>query len=96
MHVPTSSGAVCGLLAMGNAVPMVADQKQGDGGEDDCVDAFKSGNKHVAEQLLPHTRPADVRTTFRFRVGRTVAMVSMVSLLHLAAFTGGGLISVLY
>ena len=39
----------------------MADQKQGDGGEDECVNAFKSGNKQVAEQLLPHTRPADVR-----------------------------------
>ena len=37
---------VSGLLAM-------ADQQQGDGGEDDvCVEAFKSGNKHMAEQLL--------------------------------------------
>ena len=43
----------------------MADQQQGDGGEDECVNAFKSGNKHLAEQLLPHTRPADVRTRFR-------------------------------
>ena len=66
----------------------MADQQQGDGGEDECVNAFKSGNKHMAEQLLPHTRPAVVRTTFELGVGRRVAMVSMVSLLHLAAYWG--------
>ena len=61
----------------------MADQLVGD-----CVDAFKSGNKQVAEKLLPSTKPADVRTTFqslRF-VGGTV--VAMVSLLHLAAYWG--------
>ena len=77
----------------------MADQQQGDGGENECVNAFKNGNKHMAEQLLPHTRPADVRTTFRLRVGVgefiIAPMVSMVSLLHLAAYWGG-LISVLY
>ena len=53
---------VIGLPAL-----LMADREQGDGGEDECVNAFKSGNKHVAEQLLSHTRPADVRTTFEFR-----------------------------
>ena len=57
---------------------LVAQQRQEDRGvgKDDCIDAFKSGNQHVAEQLLPHTRPADVRTRFEFRVGRAVPMVS--------------------
>ena len=34
----------------------------------ECVDAFKSGNKRVAEQLLPSIRPAVVRTTFKFNI----------------------------
>ena len=50
----------------------------------ECVDAFKSGNKKVAEQLLPSIRPAAVRTTFWFYV----SSVAMVSLLHLAAYWG--------
>ena len=52
---------------------------------DECVNAFKSGNKQVAEQLLPSIRPAVVRTTFKFWFFRSVAMVS---LLHLAAYWG--------
>ena len=61
---------------------------QGDGGEDECVNAFKSGNKHMAEQLLPHTRPANVRTTFPLVRGVHVVAMSMVSLLHIAAYWG--------
>ena len=54
--------------------------------EDDCVQAFKSGNKQVAEQLIPSIkRPAVVRTTFEsFYYGN----VAKVSLLHLAAYWG--------
>ena len=53
--------------------------------EHDCVNAFKSGNKQVAEQLLPSIRPAVVRTTFEsFYYGN----VESVSLLHLAAYWG--------
>ena len=67
----------------------MADQQQGDGGEDECVNSFKSGNKHMAEQLLPYTRPADVRTTFPLVRGVHVVAMSMVSpLLHIAAYWG--------
>ena len=52
---------------------------------DECVETFKSGNKQVAEQLLPNIRPTVVRTTFKFWYYSSVAMVS---LLHLAAFRG--------
>ena len=61
------AASVSQLCAFGLAM---ADQKQGDCGEDECVNAFKRGNKQVAEQLLPHTRPANVRTTFEFSVDR--------------------------
>ena len=61
---------------------LVAQQRQYDCEAHDCVEAFKSGKKHMAEQLLPHTRPAVVRTWFQFRV---LGVVAMVSLLHLAA-----------
>ena len=53
---------------------------------DECVRAFMGGNKQVAEQLLPSTRPDVVRTTFQFRYSN----VAMVSLLHLAAYSGAG------
>ena len=56
---------------------------------DDCINAFKTGNKSMAERLLPHTtrpRPADVITSFKFR--SLVATVTMVFLLHLAAYWG--------
>ena len=72
----------------GDMLGYMADQKQGDGGEDECVNAFKSGNKHLAEQLLPNTRPSDVRTTFWLRRGTSAYIASMVSLLHLAAYWG--------
>ena len=47
---------------------------------DECVYAFKSGNKQVAEELLPSIIPAVVRTTFEF----DISILAMVSLLHLA------------
>ena len=54
--------------------------------EEDYVIAFKRGNKLVAEQLLPSIlQPAAITTTFRFSFYR---MVSLVSLLHLAAYWG--------
>ena len=59
--------------------------------EEECVNAFKTENKAVAEQLITRTTidtaPATVRTTFQsfqFR-DRTVGRVS---LLHLAAYCG--------
>ena len=50
-----------------------------------CVEAFKSGKKQMAEQLLPSIIPADVWTTFDFWYYHGVVMVS---LLHLAAYWG--------
>ena len=58
---------------------------------DDCVNAFKSGNKQVAKKLLPSIRPAVVRTTFEslgFPYFHVLGRVAMVSLLHLAAYWG--------
>ena len=53
--------------------------------EEDYVLYFKSGNKLVAEQLLPRIpQPAVVMTTFKFRS----QVNAMVSLLHLAAYWG--------
>ena len=52
----------------------------------DYIIAFKNGNKLVAEQLLPSiAQPATITTTFKFSVYGTV---SLVSLLHLAAYWG--------
>ena len=54
--------------------------------QEDCVRAFKSGNKLVAEQLLPRIpQPAAITTTFEFSGYRLLALVS---LLHLAAYWG--------
>ena len=55
--------------------------------EEDYVIAFKSGNKLVAEQLLPRIpQPAAITTTFEFssRYGPS----ALVSLLHLASYWG--------
>ena len=54
--------------------------------KEDYVIAFKSGNKLVAEQLLPRIpQPAAITTTFEFsRHG----VLALVSLLHLAAYWG--------
>ena len=54
---------------------------------DECVYAFKSGNKKVAEQLLSSIRPAMVRTTLHSRM-YLLGSVAVVSLLHLAAYWG--------
>ena len=53
----------------------------------ECVTAFENGDRSVAEQLLPRiSQPAIIKTTFRFSIH--VSMVSLVSLLHLAAYWG--------
>ena len=55
--------------------------------EEDCVIAFKSGNKLVVEQLLPRIPQPTARsitTTFDFRY----LPLALVSLLHLAAYWG--------
>ena len=60
--------------------------------EEDCVRAFKSGSKLMAEQLLPRIPPTSVctiTTTFRLS-GLTIVPYSMASLLHLAAYWGWG------
>ena len=55
--------------------------------EEDYVIAFKSGNKLVAEQLLPRIpQPAAITTTFEF--GSRYPLLALVSLLHLAAYWG--------
>ena len=53
----------------------------------DYVIAFKSGNKLVAEQLLPRIpQPAAITTTFEF--SSRYPLLALVSLLHLAAYWG--------
>ena len=56
--------------------------------EKDCIIAFTSGKKRMAEQLLPRIIPAVVRTTFQSPQFSIPSVVGMVSLLHLAAFWG--------
>ena len=55
--------------------------------KEDYVIAFKSGNKLVAEQLLPRIphAPAAITTTFEFS---SSGLLALVSLLHLAAYWG--------
>ena len=54
----------------------------------DYIIAFKSGNKLVAEQLLPSIpEPATITTTFKMSALYSNA-ISLVSLLHLAAYWG--------
>ena len=55
--------------------------------EEDYVIAFKSGNKLVAEQLLPRIpQPAAITTTFE--LNSRYGLLALVSLLHLAAYWG--------
>ena len=55
--------------------------------EEDYVIAFKSGNKLVAEQLLPRIpQPVAITTTFEF--SSYYGPLALVSLLHLAAYWG--------
>ena len=59
---------------------------------EDFVKAFKTGNKPVADRLLSQTTKspvinADVKVSFKFR-SVTVVAVTMVFLLHLAAYWG--------
>ena len=56
--------------------------------DEDYLIAFKSGNKLVAEQLLPSIpEPATITTTFKMSDLYSSA-ISLVSLLHLAAYWG--------
>ena len=49
--------------------------------EEDYVIAFKSGNKLVAEQLLPRIpQPVAITTTFKFSDHGVLALVSLVHL----------------
>ena len=69
---------------------------------EDCVRAFTSGNKLMAEQLLPRIPLPTVCTiTTTFELPECVRVCSMVTLLHLAAYWGWGnvvteLVSVYY
>ena len=55
--------------------------------DEQYIIAFKNGNKLMAEQLLPSIpQPATITTTFKSRLYRTE--LSLVSLLHLAAYWG--------
>ena len=55
--------------------------------EEQYIVAFKNGNKLMAEQLLPSIpQPATITTTFKSRLYYTE--LSLVSLLHLAAYWG--------
>ena len=55
--------------------------------QEDCINAFQSGNRFVVEQLLPSIpQPATITTSFKFT--STHGVVSLVSLLHLAAYWG--------
>ena len=64
--------------------------------EEDFVIAFKSGDKLVVEQLLPSIpQPATITTSFKSpkfkfssRYGHINGVLSLVSLLHLAAYWG--------
>ena len=63
----------------------MADDKRQE--EEDCANAFRTGNKFVAEQLLPRIpQPAAVTTTFPF--SKYPDALELVSLLHLAAYWG--------
>ena len=56
--------------------------------EEQYIIAFKNGNKLMAEQLLPSIpQPATITTTFKPRLFNT-ELISLVSLLHLAAYWG--------
>ena len=83
---------------------MMAEQQHD---EEECISAFKRGNKLMAEQLLPRIPLPAVRTittTFKFISGSGLVvfeMCTMVTLLHLAAYWGWGdvvtaLVSVYY
>ena len=56
--------------------------------EEQYIIAFKNGNKLMAEQLLPSIpQPATITTTFKSRL-LYPQLISLVSLLHLAAYWG--------
>ena len=55
--------------------------------QEDCINAFQSGNRLVVEQLLSSIpQPATITTSFKFT--STHGVVSLVSLLHLATYWG--------
>ena len=57
--------------------------------EEDCVRAFTSGNKLMAEQLLPRIPlPAVRAVTTTFQLNADFVVCSMVTLVHLAAYWG--------
>ena len=57
--------------------------------EEQYILAFKNGNKLMAEQLLPSiSQPATITTTFKSRLRLGPTGLSLVSLLHLAAYWG--------
>ena len=57
-------------------------------GRREVIIAFKNGNKLMAEQLLPSIpQPATITTTFKSRLFYS-KLISLVSLLHLAAYRG--------
>ena len=58
------------------------------GREEQYIIAFKNGNKLMAEQLLPSIpQPATITTKFKSRLWYNIEL-SLVSLLHLAAYWG--------
>ena len=66
-------------------------EQQYDELKEDCISAFKRGNKLMAEQLLPRIPLPAVRTiTTTFRLPGFMGVCSMVTLLHLAAYWGWG------
>ena len=56
--------------------------------EEDCIAAFRNGNKPMAEQLLTRIRPAVVRTTLGSLSSLEGEFRREVSLLHLSAYWG--------
>ena len=59
-----------------------------EGRREEHILAFKNGNKLMAEQLLPSIpQPATITTTFECRMFYS-KLISLVSLLHLAAYWG--------
>ena len=78
---------------------MAEQQREQD--EEECISAFKRGNKLMAEQLLPRIPLPAVRTITTTFTLVGFGICSMVTLLHLAAYWGWGdvvtaLVSVYY
>ena len=58
--------------------------------EDDCISAFKRGNKLMAEQLLPRIPLSAVRTISTMFELAVLGVTMAVTMLHLAAYWGWG------